>query len=189
LRYSGRRRRGECDFCALGFSERTSDVNSLLRSRPWKPSFSTHTISRCIAGTLRLCGITTDALTVAPGLPVSNSTSRCAVAVLAESVPFRTLAFLVRVIDFVAAYDRWIGEQMDNTYDIFMRLTDAGPPLWIETASSLEEAKRRLAALSSKECGTYMVFDWRMRTFIELPGSLPSNPLSTKAGRFLLVNN
>jgi hypothetical protein len=78
---------------------------------------------------------------------------------------------------------------MDTTYDIFMRLTDAGPPLWIETVTTLEEAKRRLAALSSKECGTYMVFDWRLGTFIELLESLPSNPLSTKPDRFSLAHN
>jgi hypothetical protein len=33
---------------------------------------------------------------------------------------------------------------MDTTYKIFMRLTDAGPPLWIETVTSLEEAKFEL---------------------------------------------
>ena len=78
---------------------------------------------------------------------------------------------------------------MDSTYDIFMRLTDAGPPLWIETVTSLDEAKQRLAILSSKDSGTYKVFDWRVGTFIELPGSLPSNPLSTSPGRFSLVHN
>jgi hypothetical protein len=67
---------------------------------------------------------------------------------------------------------------MDTTYDIFQRLNDAGPPLWIETVASLEQAKRRLVGLSSKKPGTYMVFDSRLGTFIEPPGSL-SNLLTT----------
>jgi hypothetical protein len=46
---------------------------------------------------------------------------------------------------------------MDTKYDIFKRVGDAGPPLWIETVTSLEEAKQRLGALSSEECATYMV--------------------------------
>ena len=78
---------------------------------------------------------------------------------------------------------------MDSTYDIFMRLTDAGPPLWIETVTSLEEAKQRLTVLSSKECGTYMVFDWRLGTFIELPGEFGSDPLSASHSRSSLVHN
>jgi thioredoxin-related protein len=76
---------------------------------------------------------------------------------------------------------------MDTTYDIYMGLTDAGPPLWRETVTGLEEAKRRLAVFSS---GTYMVFDSRVGTFIELPGSLPSNPfLQALAGSRLSTIN
>jgi hypothetical protein len=75
------------------------------------------------------------------------------------------------------------------TYDIFMRIADAGPPLWIETVTTLEEVRRRLAALSSKECGTYMIFDWRLGTFIDLLETLASNPLSTKPGRFSFAHN
>lgn len=82
----------------------------------------------------------------------------------------------------------WVNE-MDTTYDIFLRVSDAGPPLWIETVTSLEEAKQRLAVLSSQERGTYIVFDWRLGTFIEHLGSLRSNPLSASPGRFSLVHN
>jgi hypothetical protein len=56
---------------------------------------------------------------------------------------------------------------MDTTYDIFNRLNDAGPPLWIETVGSLEQASQRLAGLSSKRSGTFMIFDARLGKFIE----------------------
>ena len=79
--------------------------------------------------------------------------------------------------------------EMDTTYDIFKRVAGAGPPLWIETVATLDEAKQRLVVLSSKEYGTYMVFDWRLGTFIELLESLPSNPISTMSGGPLLVRN
>jgi hypothetical protein len=78
---------------------------------------------------------------------------------------------------------------MDTTYDIFKRITDAGPPLWIETVASLEHAKQRLAALPSKERGTYMVFDLRLGKFIEPLENLPSPPIATKPGRFSVVHN
>jgi len=78
---------------------------------------------------------------------------------------------------------------MDLSYDIFLRVGDAGPPLWIESVTSLEEAKQRLAVLSSQERGTYMVFDWCLGTFIEHLGSLRSNPLATSHGGSLLVHN
>ncbi len=106
----------------------------------------------------------------------------------------RVSLFVPRRRDRFFIYDRplllWVND-MDTTFDIFMRLADAGPPLWIETVTTLEleDAKRRLAALSSKECGTYMVFDWRLGTFIDLLESLPSNPLSTKPGRFSFAHN
>ncbi len=84
----------------------------------------------------------------------------------------------------------WFGvSDMDTSYDIFMRLTDAGPPLWIETVASLEEAKQRVAVLSSRKCGTYLVFDWRLGTFIEPLETFPSKPLSTTSGRLSLVHN
>jgi hypothetical protein len=68
------------------------------------------------------------------------------------------------VIDFHATLGpRLVGvNEMDTKYDIFKRVGDAGPPLWIETVTSLEEAKQRMGALSSEECATYMVFDWRL---------------------------
>ncbi len=78
---------------------------------------------------------------------------------------------------------------MDTTYDMFRRLVDAGPPLWIETVSSLEQASLRLAALSLKEPGTYMIFDLRLGMFLEPIESLASNPVSAKRGEFLVVHN
>jgi hypothetical protein len=52
------------------------------------------------------------------------------------------------------------------TYDIFNKLNDAAP-LWIETVDSLEHASQRLAGLSSKRSGTFMIFDARLGKFIE----------------------
>jgi hypothetical protein len=79
--------------------------------------------------------------------------------------------------------------RMDTTYDIFQRLSDAGPPLWIETVSSLEQAKQRLAALSSQEPGAYMVFDLRLGSFVEPLDGLPSRPITARPGRFSIVHN
>ena len=69
-------------------------------------------------------------------------------------------------------------DKMNATYDVFKRLNDTGPGLWIETVANLEQAKRWFAGLSSKKPGTYIVFDSRLGTFIESLGSL-SNLLST----------
>ena len=60
---------------------------------------------------------------------------------------------------------------MDTTYDIFKRLDDAGPPLWMETVGNLDQARQRLAGLA-KQRGTYLVFDPRMGRIIEMPETL-----------------
>jgi len=62
---------------------------------------------------------------------------------------------------------------METTYDIFKRLDDAGPPLWMETVGNLDQARQRLAGLA-KQRGTYLVFDPRMGRIIEMPERSPN---------------
>jgi hypothetical protein len=78
---------------------------------------------------------------------------------------------------------------MDTTYDIFRRLTDAGPPLWVETVISLEQAKQRLAVLSSLAPGAYMIYDLRLGMFIEPAEISASRPLPTNLATFSIVRN
>ena len=53
------------------------------------------------------------------------------------------------------------------SYDIFWK-DSAGNPIWLETVSGLDHAKKRLISLRSATPGDYMIFDPASGSFLEL---------------------
>ena len=53
-----------------------------------------------------------------------------------------------------------------STYDIFWK-DSAGNPIWLETVSGLDRAKKRLISLRSATPGDYMIFDPASSSFLE----------------------
>ena len=54
-----------------------------------------------------------------------------------------------------------------NSYDIFWK-DSAGNPIWLETVSGLDRAKKRLISLRTLTPGDYMIFDPASSSFLEL---------------------
>jgi hypothetical protein len=60
---------------------------------------------------------------------------------------------------------------MGLAYNIFRKTTET-PLAWVEAASNLDEAKKRLTSLASTEPGDYLIWDPADHKFIEpLPKS------------------
>jgi hypothetical protein len=67
---------------------------------------------------------------------------------------------------FRGPFDVTLQDDMAATYDIFSKLPDPGP-VWIARAAGSERARERLLLLSSQSPGTYPLYDFGSRRFIE----------------------
>jgi hypothetical protein len=52
------------------------------------------------------------------------------------------------------------------TFDIFQQFSDGGGPLWVGVASSLEDAKKKIAELAALKPGNYAVYDSAQGVFV-----------------------
>jgi hypothetical protein len=57
---------------------------------------------------------------------------------------------------------------MDFTYDIFRLLPDS-TPLWMEAVVGLEQARKRLNALSGASPAAYLIYDSHLARFVDQP--------------------
>lgn len=69
---------------------------------------------------------------------------------------------------------------MTAIYDIFSKVPGAGP-VWIARVAGLERAQERLTLLSSKSPGTYLLYDFGSRRFVEPFRKLRRRPRGVKA--------
>ncbi len=58
-------------------------------------------------------------------------------------------------------------ELLQSEFEIFKK-DAAGNPIWVETAVGLDQARKRLIALSGNSTGDYLVFNPRTNSFVDV---------------------
>lgn len=64
------------------------------------------------------------------------------------------------------------GRPMNNKYDIYKRLPE-DRLLWINRVMGLDEARKLVAALQTATMESYLVYDFRERTIVDVFGAQP----------------